>query len=1181
MGNDPSSPNPDDTDPPVFRNYPASLNRLQDNPNDYDIIFADFEHGSDWIQKNGNLLIELIKWVNTEKEANRQAGLCPEDNVVVGASMGGQVARWALATMEKNGIPHETHTYISFDSPQKGAHIPLSIQSFAFLADRAGADDSGLWKRLNNPAARQMIAQHLAAEFDAGNISMEMFKDNPCLVNLLTNLPVTMEFTQTGAIRNAFTAEMAILGYPQDCRNVGISCGAANGVDLGFEAGGLLLDGTVSVPDISCGLGEEFATEATLFAVNGDTSFDRKLIHLCPGIPPQFNCNNFDSFGPNCIFKGALPIEFSGANLPTSTIDIPSVYAHLKVSAIATYPSLDNAPGCKRGDLTTISKIIKENGGEVNLPAKYTCFMPTISLLDINWPIDDDHLSMVIDLDAIPTPFSSVYAPEESLRHIEITPEITDFSLSQMEIGAANANIPLAALNLQNQSFNFGKKRNRVPDTEVGLGGQLAINIVGTTNYMTANDPVADQDEFHVYTGADCASAAKIDVQRYGLLQIGEPAPEVYKNGHLHVTKGSVVHIHTTGTLRISKFSSLIVHEGGTLIIDQDARIILDDSESKIRIEGTLLLNGNFKFGGKGFFEFAKGNELVYGPDLQTFQLVGSNTRFIRIDENVELKIPTDRHIELIQGDIDYAFGSSLNFTGASDATLRFVNFYSKDYHESTGIVPYEGMGNLKFFNCKFRYISQPMSIRGGKGATYASKTDFTLYKFGVEIYNRQYLDFLDCNWDGSGLDDDGNLGGDGISSYGLRSYYNGITRLRRCTLINHFNPEGDELDMNINTLTANAYSAIQVEGGWLLWMQGGMIEKNDYGILNREFQNGGRGLPTNILLQDKATIRNGHSGIVMKGSKFIGLVMMDCGRLLNLTYGIVGEDIRLSIDPSLLIFNDGSKARPNTFVMRKDINDDLTKFIKICYIDYTPPKTIMARMNFWGRIINNAGLVQVVTMPYPKFIKTDIVGAHGNCEKPIASVNVTYIPIDGKQSDECKISELGGSIPDLMTDIPTGINVFNNVKEGFNKGYDNLLAESFEDAKANFTTVASIDETVENTEEYPQAKTFLHAAVSLSEAAEGNFYIPGESRSTRTVEGANVIRPNPTSGFTQIVLPNDRTNATLRIWDTYGKLIQEIEVTGTTKIDVSTWESGFYIVELVGNTQFRAIRYKMLVQQL
>jgi hypothetical protein len=59
MGNDPSSPNADDTDPPVFRNYPASLNKLQDNPNDYDIIFADFEHGSDWIQKNGNLLIEL------------------------------------------------------------------------------------------------------------------------------------------------------------------------------------------------------------------------------------------------------------------------------------------------------------------------------------------------------------------------------------------------------------------------------------------------------------------------------------------------------------------------------------------------------------------------------------------------------------------------------------------------------------------------------------------------------------------------------------------------------------------------------------------------------------------------------------------------------------------------------------------------------------------------------------------------------------------------------------------------------------------------------------------------------------------------------------------------------------------------------------------------------------------
>jgi hypothetical protein len=630
-----------------------------------------------------------------------------------------------------------------------------------------------------------------------------------------------------------------------------------------------------------------------------------------------------------------------------------------------------------------------------------------------------------------------------------------------------------------------------------------------------------------------------------------------------------------------SEQSVLVIEKGATLILDEGAKIQLDNPESKIRIEGKLILNGNIKFSGQGYFEFAKDNQLEFGPLLQNFLLLGNNTRFIRIDENATLNIPASKHIELIQGDIEYAYGASLNFTGGSDGVFRFVDFYAKDYHESVGITAYEGMGNLKFFNCDFRYISQPMSIRGGKGATYASKTNFTLYKFGVEINNRTYLDFVDCKWDGSGLDDDGNLGGDGISSYGLRSYYNGITRLRRCTLINHQNPESDEMNMDFNTLHANAYAAIQVEGGWLLWMQGGKLEKNDYGIVNREFQDGGKGLPTNILLQDKATITKGHSGIVMKGSKDIGLVMMDCGRLTDLTYGIVGEDIRLSIDPTLLIFNDGSKARPNTFIMRRDVTDAIAKFIKICYIDYTPPKAIMARMNFWGRIINFSGLVQSVSAPYSKFINTDLVGTKGNCNKPSASVNVIYIPTDGKQSEECKISELGGNIPELMTDIPSGINVFNTVKEGFTQGYDNLLSENFAMAKSNFTNVASIDATVDNSDDYPQSKTFLHASISLSLASEGNFLHAGENRSTNEFAGSDVIRPNPTNGITRIVLPKDRASATVRVWDTFGKLMQELEITESADIDVTAWKSGFYVVELVGDAKYRALRYKMLVQHL
>jgi hypothetical protein len=45
-----------------YGRYPEALHEIGSAPNDYDIVFVDFSRGSDWIQKNGEVLIELIKW---------------------------------------------------------------------------------------------------------------------------------------------------------------------------------------------------------------------------------------------------------------------------------------------------------------------------------------------------------------------------------------------------------------------------------------------------------------------------------------------------------------------------------------------------------------------------------------------------------------------------------------------------------------------------------------------------------------------------------------------------------------------------------------------------------------------------------------------------------------------------------------------------------------------------------------------------------------------------------------------------------------------------------------------------------------------------------------------------------------------------------------------------------------
>ncbi len=87
----------------------------------YDVIYVDWMNSEADIRDNARLLMKIIDWVNAEKIT---AG-SDEPNIVLGESMGGLVARYALRTMELEGRPHETAAYISHDSPHLGAHVPL------------------------------------------------------------------------------------------------------------------------------------------------------------------------------------------------------------------------------------------------------------------------------------------------------------------------------------------------------------------------------------------------------------------------------------------------------------------------------------------------------------------------------------------------------------------------------------------------------------------------------------------------------------------------------------------------------------------------------------------------------------------------------------------------------------------------------------------------------------------------------------------------------------------------------------------------------------------------------------------------------------------------------------------------------------------------------------------------
>jgi hypothetical protein len=171
----------------------------------YDAVVLDFTDATDYIQRNVFVAVDLIHKV--------QAAIYSGTNfALVGPSMGGLVARYALAWMEQNGDPHRVRNFVSFDVPHRGANIPLGIQYWlAFFAGNS-ADAAHLLSRLDTPGARQMLLYHHTSPPGATG--------------------------QADPLRATFTTELAALGnYPTQPRLVALSNGSGAGVNQGFNAG--------------------------------------------------------------------------------------------------------------------------------------------------------------------------------------------------------------------------------------------------------------------------------------------------------------------------------------------------------------------------------------------------------------------------------------------------------------------------------------------------------------------------------------------------------------------------------------------------------------------------------------------------------------------------------------------------------------------------------------------------------------------------------------------------------------------------------------------------------------------------------------------------------------------------------------------------------------------------------
>lgn len=409
--------------------YVFTYNQLR---NEYDIIYVDLFDSKLSIQANARLLERVIEIIN---EYKKQSG-SNEKNVILGQSMGGLIARYALKEMENQNKIHDVSLLACQDTPHLGAHVPLGVLQgingllqFYYEKKFFGVLDLGDIKSklapiLYSDAAKQMLINY-----------------------------VGVNGTLDNSYHEAWQKELRQMGYPQGdngykMRIVSISNGQTSVVDENDPY--IYVDGKASTTVIT-----DMLTEFILpiWGLALDVVFDdwqTFVLGLLPGSstftvhfeanPPSYKssiCNMYLRYTKKFLWIAKIR---------------RTIYSYQR-----TWPSGMVHYDVMPGSFYKLSDLNGEHYDESQAPkwvrffAKYNLntafgdkimFIPTVSALDIGegkveLTTADYEKKYLMDFPpARPkhTPFDAFYITNGSSRHIFFEESMFDWLMEQMKV---------------------------------------------------------------------------------------------------------------------------------------------------------------------------------------------------------------------------------------------------------------------------------------------------------------------------------------------------------------------------------------------------------------------------------------------------------------------------------------------------------------------------------------------------------------------------------------------------------------------------------------------------------------------------------------------------------------------------------------------------------------------------
>lgn len=436
-------------------NYPyynQIIKKLYDNG--YDVIILDFDYSSDYLQNNAMLLVKLINDVYANNS------LTNDNFVVMGYSMGGLIARYALTWMEANNQNHHTRLFVSHDAPQKGANFPLGLQEMIEDIKNntavAGIATNVLLTLFNSyaPAASQMLIYHYS------NSNNGIARPSVEGVNFFSEL---------------HNLNPATNGYPAIPLKIASSNGNYSGFDQEFQPGDKILD----------------------FNYTKDNGLSWQICNLwqliwntCPPALPW--APDEISATVRAGFDGSQPIEnfyiYSMGKHPigNTSLQIPMGGSGEQTFYSNNY-SYDNASGSYSYPfMGMLSTSIAQTLG-VSVYSKYnTCFIPTISALDLNIGINEP---FNLNSSQCSTNFDYIYANSaDNIDHFTLTQDAENFIMSHVHANESprqkyffsdqNLNISANKIVNNNEQYNKTAKYTITNNAEFKINSGASSNLI-------------------------------------------------------------------------------------------------------------------------------------------------------------------------------------------------------------------------------------------------------------------------------------------------------------------------------------------------------------------------------------------------------------------------------------------------------------------------------------------------------------------------------------------------------------------------------------------------------------------------------------------------------------------------------------------------------------------------------